>query len=71
MKVKLVFEDWKDKATGKSIYATLEGIRLSLGDFHSGSTFTGEIYLALETEEEFRRFIQSGVVPIFRIYLSE
>ncbi len=70
MKIKLVFEDWRDgAATIKSIYGTLEGVRLSLGDFHSGSTFTGEIVLDIEQEEELRRSILVGAVPVFRIYL--
>ncbi len=69
MKIKLVFEDWKDP-TGKSIYSTLEGVRLSLGDFHSGSTFTGEIFLDIEQEEDLRRSIQAGAIPVFKLYLS-
>ncbi len=68
IKIKLVFEDWRDP-TGKSIYASLEGVRLSLGDFHSGSTFAGSIDLDIEQEEALRRYIQAGAVPVFRLYL--
>lgn len=66
MKIKLVFEDWRDP-TGKNIYSTEEGIRLSAGDFHSGSTFTGTIDLDIEQEEDLRRGLR--VVPVFRLYL--
>ncbi len=69
MKIKLVFDDWRDGATSRSIYASLEGVRLSMGDFHSGSTFTGEIVLDIEQEEALRRSIQVGAIPVFRIYL--
>ena len=68
MKVCFVFDDWRAQSGCKSIYATLEGVRLSLGDFHSGSTFTGEIDLDLEQEKALRRSLQIGAVPVFRIY---
>ena len=46
MKVRLVFQDWQ--RNGQSIYATEEGVRLAMGDFHSGSTFDATI----EVDEE-------------------
>ena len=63
MKIKLVFLDWRKK--GQSIYSTPEGIELSKGDFHSGSTFHGEIILEREEGEEFRKAILKGFQPCF------
>lgn len=68
MKIKLVFEDWRDGPTGKSLYSTPAGIQLSMGDFHSGSTFTGEIDLDLEQEKDIGESMELGAVPVFKIY---
>ncbi len=63
MKVKLVFDDWKLR--GESIYGTLEGVALSEGDFHSGTTFNGEIHLDNEQESELHRALWAGFTPSF------
>ena len=68
MKVKLVFDDWKYR--GKSIYATDAGIELSKGDFHSGTTFDGEIILDPEQEEEVSLAMIAGFSPSFQVYFG-
>ena len=65
MKIKLVFLDWKMK--GESVYSTEVGNELSKGDFHSGTTFMGEIKLDLEQESEIRKAIMLGYQPCFWI----
>ena len=68
MKIKLVFDDWKEK--GKSIYNTEKGIELSMGQFHSGTTFNGDITLDEEDEKELRRAIFNGYRPSFKAYIK-
>jgi len=63
MKIKLVFDDWKLK--GKSIYNTEVGVELSQNDFHSGTTFDGEIHLDLEEEVELTIALMAGYTPSF------
>ena len=63
MKIKLVFNDWRKE--GKSIYCTQEGIDLSMHDFHSGSTFDGEIILDEQQERELKEALNKGYQPIF------
>jgi len=65
MKIKLVFEDWKKN--GKSIYNTEDGIELSIGDFHSGTTFNGEINLSPDNEEELKQAIKNKNFPYFML----
>lgn len=65
MDIKLVFCDWEKE--GKSIYSTEEGIELSSGSFHSGTTFNGTISLDEEEKEELERAIKSGATPKFYI----
>ena len=69
MKIELIFEDWQRDC--RSIYNTQEGMILSNGTFHSGSTFNGTIELHIEDEEELRNAIDNGFDPIFRISLRE
>ena len=68
MKVKMVFLDWKLK--GKSIYSTEVGNELSKGDFHSGTTFEGEIFLGLQKSEELKNAILQGFQPCFWLILD-
>lgn len=70
MKVKLVFHDWIDPVTG-SIYQTQKGIELSMGDFHSGTTFDGEIIVDPFQEEELKRAIKAGNNPVFYLIRGE
>jgi hypothetical protein len=69
MKVKLVFLHWQQK--GRSIYNTERGNDLSMGDFHSGTTFEGEIELDEEQEVELFKAIQAGFQPCFWIAKDE
>ena len=65
MKIKLIFHDWiRD---GESIYNTEEGVYLSFGDFHSGTTFNGTIELNTEQRAELLNAIQSGAHPVFMV----
>ena len=60
----LVFYDWIGK-DGKSIYNTEEGVDLSMGDFHSGSTFKGTIVLDSVQLEELEEASKKGISPVF------
>lgn len=66
MKIKLVFSDWQLR--GKSVYNTEKGIQLSLGQFHSGTTFNGEIILDEDDEEELKQALKDGYEPVFCVY---
>lgn len=61
----MVFTDWREN--GKSVYNSEKGIKLSLGPFHSGTTFEGEISLNKLDEQEIRAAIREGYEPIFHI----
>ena len=58
MKICLVFDDWRKN--GESVYN-----ELSTGEFHSGTTFRGEIQLPPETEAELRGYMKQGFRPVF------
>jgi len=64
MQIKLVFNDWRDKK-GLSIYGT----DLTLGQFHSGTTFNGVILLDDEDAAELGKAIKDGNIPVFEIAL--
>lgn len=61
VKVKLVFHDW-------NVYNTEKGVELSSGDFHSGTTFDGDIYLDDNQEEELKRAFSDGYTPSFVVF---
>lgn len=63
MKIKLVFEDWQKK--GLSIYNSFEGVELTMGLFHGGTTFNGEIKLSPDDEAELRDALDKGYQPVF------
>ncbi len=69
MKIKLVFHDWV--RGGKSIYDTEEGIELSLGDFHSGTTFDGEIILDASNEREIKEAAKTRAFPAFSVIIYD
>ena len=70
MKIKLVFDDWRSRQTGvDSIYSTPEGVALSLGQFHSGTTFDAEVNLDDEDSQELEDALKMGHVPVFRVSL--
>jgi len=64
VKIKLIFQDWQNQKF-ESIYSTTEGVQLSMGDFHSGTTFDGEIKLNKEQEIELKQYMQQGYRPVF------
>ena len=69
MQVKWVVEDWQD-AEGWSVYRTEEGIWLSMGDFHAGTTFTGTIDLAEEEAQELKNAAARGYHPVFLLLVE-
>lgn len=71
VKVKIVFEDWKDQETRRSIYNTKEGIELSMGDFHSGTTFDGTMEFSEGEVKELKRAIKDGYHPVFTILFED
>ena len=62
MRIKLVFDDWRDK-NNHSVYATEQGVALSNGDFHSGTTF--EATIETDDAEWLREQLARGFVPVF------
>ena len=66
MDVKLVFDGWRDNK-GNDIYGTIEGIELSMGDFHSGTIFPATIEMDRATTEELRDALEQGYRPVFYI----
>lgn len=69
MKIKLVFDDWKFK--GKSLWGTVTGVDLSMGSFHSGTTFDGKITLDSEQHEELKTALREGYTPSFIVMKGE
>src|SRR3990167_8166591 len=69
MKIKLSFLDWKKK--GKSIYTTEEGVELSMGIFHSGSTFKATIELEDDTAIELLEALKDGYQPCWWMSLDD
>lgn len=65
MKIKMIFDDWRKN--GRSVYSVEECLKLSSGDFHSGTTFNGKIQLDRLQEEEIRKAINEGYQPVFWI----
>lgn len=69
VRVRLVFEDWQQG--GMSVYHREEGVRLSMGDLHSGSTFRAEIELGPDAAEDLVEALQDGYTPVFYVILEE
>jgi hypothetical protein len=63
VRIKLVVDDWQKK--GVSIYSTPEGVELTMGSFHAGTTFDGEIKLNPEDEAELKEALDKGYQPVF------
>ncbi len=62
MKIKLIFDDWQDPEGRNACYS-----ELSRGDFHSGTTFNGEIFLDSEQASELKEALARGFNPVFWI----
>jgi len=73
MKIRLVFDDWRSKHSGQSIYRTSEGVDLSCGpgQFHAGTTFDATIALDEEEANELRKAITKGYEPTFYLMIDD
>ena len=69
MKIKLIFEDWRSRRTGFTIYQTEMGVELGMGPFHSGTTFDAEIILDAAEAAELEIDMRHGYDPIFKVAL--
>lgn len=67
--VRLVFDDWQ--RDGASIYSSPEGVELSAGDFHSGTTFRATIEMGLDAAEELLQALRDGFTPTFYAILPK
>lgn len=69
MKIKLVMNDWYIAAQNKTVREVdvEQEIELTLGHFHSGTTFDGTIELDEGDEKELRRALKQGHEPRFYI----
>ena len=67
MKVKLVFHDWLDPMTGKSIYQTEAGVELSTGNLHSGTTFDAHVQFSVDDMAFIDEGLKIGAVPVFYV----
>ena len=63
MKVKLVCDGWEKE--GKPVGPSDIRLRLTSGDFHSGTTFDAVIVLDAEQEDELKWAIAQGYRPVF------
>ena len=62
VKIKLAFRDWQRRCAP---IGDVDYCRLSLGDFHVGTTFDAEITLDAEQEAELREAIEAGYQPVW------
>ena len=69
VRARLVFLDWQKQ--GQSVYNSEVGIGLSLGCFHSGTTFQATLILDADDAAELRRAIGSGYQPVFELMLAD
>jgi hypothetical protein len=67
MILNFVFDDWRNDK-GESVYSTEKGVELSLGSFHSGTVFVGDIYLQHDNEQDLRQALAEGYHPVFTIH---
>lgn len=77
MKVKLVFDDWRQNGNSDSIYDTELGVHLSSGDLHSGTLFDANLkFDELKFDEELENQIllywkKYQAYPVFRVMPNE
>lgn len=69
MRIKLIFNDWINK-DGKSVYNQAGCTHLSMGQFHSGTMFNGQIDLDEDDRNEIRAGIAEGCWPVFKVMLK-
>lgn len=71
MRVKIVFDDWRQVGKADSIYQTELGGDLSSGDLHSGTTFDAELTVDAATEREIKRaWVYAGAYPVFSVMME-
>lgn len=71
MKVKLVFDDWRQIGKPDSIYNTELGLALSSGDLHSGTTFDAKVIIDENVMQEIREAMnEHGAYPVFRFVVE-
>ncbi len=63
--IHLTFDDLRRE--GKSVYNTEEGVHMTMGSLHSGSTFPGSITLDEDDMEFLDRMFKAGLQPVFWI----
>lgn len=69
--VKIVFDDWKHTETNKSVYQTELGLKLSIGNLHSGTTFDAVIYISDDDYEKICKAANdNGVRPYFYVLIN-
>lgn len=56
---------WDIQRDGKSIYRTEEGVDLTMGSMHSGSTFDVAMLLNLDDIADLKAMFEAGADPIF------
>ena len=67
MRVKLIFEDWRQIGHAESIYNTELGLELSMGDLHSGSTWEADLTCPGITRRLREAFTDHHAYAVFRI----
>ncbi len=68
LKIRLVFDRWAKWSPGgpeRDLSQTQEGVELSAGDFHSGTTFPAEVELDSENALELQKDLNMGYRPYF------
>jgi len=66
MKVRLVFHDWIDK-NQNPVYDTEEGIELTMGSFHHGTVFEGDLELDEDRAQDLKKAMEKGYIPVFYV----
>jgi len=55
---------------GKSVYNTSDGLAVSLGSLHSGTTFTTLIQLTDEEMNDIQDALENGIHPVFSLHFK-
>ena len=63
--IHMTFSDLRRK--GKSMYNTEEGVEMTMGSLHSGSTFPGSITLDEDDMYFLNKMFEAGLQPVFWI----
>lgn len=63
--IHMTFDDLRRK--GRSIYQTEEGVQMTMGNLHSGSTFHGTILLDEEDMDCLNAMFEANLQPVFWI----